>query len=315
MDTQSYSREDIELSIRVFHKAIEVFNIPPEPTNEQAKQFIKTDGTVDLDKVPMRTIKTWDNGVKFLNLTYFYDGFLTVYADYNPVVAILGFIDSARELLKTKFPSASGEDIEKWTEMETYKMTFSLLSRIYQRMDLAMRNYTDEVITNWQIEFYRWMKRINTESGIKTPPFPEKKYFRTLIRNYEDEVVDLWFNAPDRNLDEKKMQLAREYPSILKHWQKLRKEYVEYNSDWREYAKAGKFFDTPDDLIDLLEDSSNISYLALEHAGRRAELLNLDAKPEHLEKRQHGIKVTGYTPRQLSNLKKNGEKLLNEMQM
>lgn len=241
MDTQTYPKKDIELAVRIFHRAIEIMKIPNDPTPEQGKEFLKEDGSLDFQKVPMRTIRTWVDGSKFLHLVYFYDGFYTVDADYNPLIAILGFLDSARNHLKTSFPLASAADIENWTEVEAYKMTFSLLSRIYQRMDLAMRTYTDEVIANWRIEYYRWAKKVNTEHGIKYSPFPERKYFRSVIKSYEEEIVNLWFDGTDRGLDDRKIQLAREYPSILKHWLKLRKDYVAGNEDWREYANAGKF--------------------------------------------------------------------------
>lgn len=45
-----------------------------------------------------------------------------------------------------------------------------------------------------------------------------------------------------------------------------------------------------------------------------AGLLNTDPKAEDLEKRRQEIMVTGYTPRQLNNFKKDGEKLLDEIQ-
>ena len=183
-------------------------------------------------------------------------------------------------------------------------------------MDLAMGNFTDEVIHNWIIEWYKWEKKINSEKGIKSPPLTmgEKEFFRKLMKNHEDDVVELWFNNIDRSLDQKKIQLAKEYLSLLNHWKKLRKEYDGNNPDWREYAKAGKFIDTPNDLIELFEDCRDMSHLALEQAGRRAELVNPEMKGEDLEKRQNGIKVTGYTPRQLRNFKDEGEKLLSEMQ-
>ena len=313
MEDSTITQKDVETAIRIFHRVINGFKIPDEPTNEQAKEFLKEDGSIDFEKIPLRAIKTWDNGTKFLNLTYFYDGFLTVYADYNPVVAILDFIDSARKHFRAVFPQANVDDVEKWTEVEAVKMTFVLISRIYQRMDLAMRNYIDEVIHNWFIEWRRWEKTVNKEFGIKSPSLKEKEFFRNLLKTYEDDVVNLWFNVPDKSLDEKKIQLAKDYDSILNHWKKLRKEYSNGNLDWHEYAKAGKFFDTPDDLIDALEDCRNMSFLALEHAGRRAGLINPDMSKEDLEKRQQKIAVTGYSPKRLRDFKNEGDKLLKEM--
>src|SRR5205085_9521605 len=89
------------------------------------------------------------------------------------------------------------------------------------------------------------------------------------------------------------------------------------NTDWREYAKIEKFSDTPDDLLDKLEnsDAEKTSFLALEHAARRAGLLKVCQDEKILEKRAQQIKVTGYTPRQLQNFLEEGKKLLDEMQM
>src|SRR5258708_1573541 len=198
MEDPIYSQEDMDTSLRIFQRAIDVFKIPDQPTIEQAKEYITDDGKLDFGKIPRLTIRTWDNGAKFINLLYFYDGLLTVEADYNPTIAILGFIDEARNHLKQNFPQAEGAEIEKWTEAEASKMMFSLVSRIYQRMDLAMRNYTDEVIRNWYIEWFKWAKKVNAEQGIKSPAFGEKAFFRDLLKEYEDDVVKLWFDNRDR---------------------------------------------------------------------------------------------------------------------
>lgn len=312
MGEQIYSESDVATAVKIFERAIEVLKIPNEPTNEEAKDYIAEDGKLDFSKIRLVTIKTWPTGEKFLSLVYFYDGFFTVYADYNPTIAILDFIDEARSHLKSVFPQTEDAKIEEWVEIEATKMTFSLITRLYPRMNLAMRNFTDEVIRNWVIEWNDWAKEISIKSGVKLPKLPSRTFFRSLLKEYEDDVVKLWFGEPDRSQEEKKIQLAREYPAVLRHWQKRRKEYLREDQDWREYAKAGRFLDTPDDLLALLEDSRDISTLALEHTGRRAGLVNPDMKGKHLEMRKQGVEVTGYTSRQLRNFIRDGEKLLSE---
>ncbi len=214
MEESTITPKDVETAIKIFHRAIDAFKIPDEQTDEQAKEFIKEDGSIDFENIPFRTIKTWDNGTKFLNLTYFYDGFLTVYADYNPVVAILDFIDSARKHFKAIFPQANVDDIEKWTEVEAIKMTFALISRIYQRMDLAMRNYTDEVIHNWFIEWRRWEKEANKELRF--------------IKNYQIEKCwTKFFKATSNGMQRRHVKpfgfvyTVRENPVIRLIWQML----------------------------------------------------------------------------------------------
>ncbi len=124
-------------------------------------------------------------------------------------------------------------------------MTLTLISKVYQRMDLALRNHADEVITNWQIELFRRLKKIHEKHGEKSPRLREKTYFRNFIKSYENNLMSLWFDSSEEGQKEARIQFAKDYPSILKHWQKLRREGGNEDSDWREYAKAGKFIDTP----------------------------------------------------------------------
>lgn len=314
MENPPFTEKDMEIARTIFNRAIVYFKIPDEPTPESVKEITREDGTIDLQKFPLVFIKVWDGGQKFLNLIYLYDGILTVCAEYNPIVAILEFHEFAQKHLKARFPQVEDDEIEKWTEQEAFYMTLTLFSRIYPRMNLSMQNFVDEVIYHWVIEWRRFEAKFNSEHGVKSDPFSEKKFFRSLMKLHEDEVVNLFLDSKDGTSEQKKVQLAKEYYSILNHWKKLRKDYVNGNPDWREYTKAGKFLDTPNDLIDSLEDCRDISNLAFEHTGRRVGLINPDTKEEDLEKRRQGINVTGYTTRQLRNLKNEGEKLLKEMQ-
>jgi hypothetical protein len=310
-----YAEKDIETARFIFQRAVEYFKIPDEPTLETAQEFISEDGTLDLSKAPMVTVRTWDNGAKFLNLAYFYDGTLTVLADYNPLPAILDFLGDARQVISSRFPQWTEDEREKHSEYEAFKMTIMLFSRIYPRMNLAMQNFVSEVIQAWFIEWRKWEAQVYSESGIKPIPISETKEFRSLLKGYEDDLLKLWLNVPDRKLDEKKMQLAKEYPSILKHWQTLRTLSRADGNDWRDYSKPERFVDTPDDLLDKLEDSEaeKLSHFALEHAARRAGLLKFSQDDKILEKRAKQIKITGYTPRHLQNFLEEGNKLLEEM--
>lgn len=312
-----YSEKDIESARFIFKRAVEYFKIPDEPSPEAAKEFLREDGTIDLNKAPMVVVRRWENGETFLNIAFFFDGILTVLAEYNPIVSILNFLNEARQLIASRFPNWSDEEREKHAEYEAFKMTTMLFSRMYPRWNLTMQNFVSEVIQAWFIEWRKWEAQVYSESGIKPVAVSETKLFRGLLKEYEDDLVKLWLNVPDRKLEEKKIQFAREYPAILKHWQKLRSWCRNQDVDWREYAKAGKFLDTPDDLIDKLENSEadKTFHLALEHSARRAGLLKLSQDANILEKRAKQIKVTGYTPRQLLNFLEEGQKLLGEMQV
>jgi hypothetical protein len=311
-----YAEKDIETARMIFQRAVEYFKIPDEPPIETVKDFIREDGTVDLTNAPMVLVRTWEDGSKFLNLAFFYDGVFTVLADYNPLPAILDFLGDARQVISSRFPHWTDEEKEKHSEYEAFKMTLILFSRIYPRMNLAMQNFISEVVQAWFIDWRKFEAQVNSESGVRPIPVSEVKLFRDVLKGYEDDLLKLWLDVPDRKLEEKKIQLAREYPSILKHWQKLRGWCRNQDTDWREYAKAGRFLDTPDDLLDKLENSvaEKTFHFALEHAARRAGLLKLSQDAKVLEKRAQQIKITGYTPRQLLIFVKEGEKLLGEMQ-
>ena len=311
-----YTEKDIETARLIFKRAIDYFKIPDEPPPEALKEYICEDGTVDLSNAPMVVVRKWDNGETFLNIAFFYDGIITVLADYNPVVSILDFLGEARQLITTRFPHWTDDEKEKHSQIEAFKMTIMLFSRLYPRWNLTMQNFVSEVIQAWFIEWRKWEAQVYSESGIKPSPVSEIKLFRDLFKGYENDLLKLWLDVPDRKLEEKKIQFAREYPAILKHWQKLRSWCRNQDADWREYAKAGKFLDTPDDLLDKLENSEadKTFHLALEHGARRAGLLKLSQDAQILEKRAKQIKVTGYTPRQLLNFLEEGQKLLGEMQ-
>jgi hypothetical protein len=88
--------------------------------------------------------------------------------------------------------------------------------------------------------------------------------------------------------------------------------------EWKEYAKAGSFHDTPDDLlaklgnIDRRDDKtseSRVSGLALEHAARRVSLIKKRVSESVLGRRKKGIKVTGYSHAKLFEFLKHGREL------
>lgn len=312
----SHSEADIRIAKNLYQRAIDHFKIPDEPPLEAVKGFLKEDGTIDFSKAPpLVVVRTWGDGSKFLQLAFFYDDTLTVLADYSPVITILDFLDEARVLINSRLPSWPDHKKEVAAQYEAFKMTLMLFSRIYPRMNLFMQNFVSEVIQAWFIQWRKFEAQVNSESGVKSAPFSETKLFRGLLKEYENDLVKLWLNDAGKDLDEKKMQIAREYPATLRHWQRLRKMCRSEDLEWRDYARSARFLDTPDDLLDKLEnaDGEKTFHFALEHAGRRAGLMKLSQDANVLKKRAENIKVTGYTPRQLLTFLKEGEKLLGEM--
>lgn len=313
MQQENYPTKDAETVFRIFNRVIEIFDFPDKPSDEEIKENYLTDGGLfDVKDFPVINIETNENGGKFINFNYFSENIPIISASYNPTITIWGFIGEARKLLKSEFSEVDEIELEEWIEKAALDMTCNLISHAQQRMFLAMRNFNDEVIHNWLIVFLKWKKKANSERGFKSPSISEKTFLRKLLKAYEDEIVELWSNSSDKSLEEKKIQLAREYPALFNHWKRIRKDYTSQNPDWREYAKAGKFSDTPNDLIDALEDCRDMASLALEHAGRRAGLMNPDIKNDDLEKRQQKILVTAYSSKRLRDFKAEGDKLLEE---
>jgi hypothetical protein len=97
--------------------------------------------------------------------------------------------------------------------------------------------------------------------------------------------------------------LATDFPLLLKHWRRVRKWKRESSDKWREHSKLD-FQDTPDDLLDRLDDKipteSSEDYpgipavLALEHAARRCGLpANVYSYSTLKTLRRRGQAITG----------------------
>jgi hypothetical protein len=104
--------------------------------------------------------------------------------------------------------------------------------------------------------------------------------------------------------DEQRALISWEYPSLLRHWQKIKKLRQNKLANWRGYAKLDEP-DTPDDLLNRLAGKvppgaalggaylGIPSTLAIEHAARRA-----------------GIPPNRYSSHQLGRLRRQGDKIL-----
>jgi hypothetical protein len=240
-----------------------------------------------------------------------------VEAFFYPIEAVHAFLTEARGFARwISKPDVSEEEIEKIAFDRAMEITLIMIDNFYRRAELMMESFTYEVIAQWRRENRQRTIQYYAERG----EILEKRKDPTLdkfVNDYAKDVLQLWKFQGQTQENWRKLVLVEQYEAVNRHWKRLSKLLSE--SDWREYAKAGKFEDTPEDLLNKLENGdrldntavgNRLSELAIEHAARRAGLIKKRGVSDSIIKqRQNGIKVTGYTSTQLFNFLKEGREL------
>lgn len=240
---------------------------------------------------------------------------------FHPYQVIYDFLTEARAHARRLFQSTAGEDeIESIAIDCASEMTLMMLDNIHKRMELFLESFPLEVISQWRIQNIQHLVQYHAERGnIKK----EKKdpTLENLLGLYHSNILELWRLQGLRQEYQRKIRLPEEYDAVYKHWKRLSKLLSE--EGWREYAKIGKFQDTPDDLLDKLEHSDRpdaatvagrLSELAIEHAARRVGLIKKRGVSEAvIRQRKQGIRATGYTSAQLFLFLQEGRKLREQM--
>ena len=240
-----------------------------------------------------------------------------VEAIFYPYEAILFFLSQARSYIQWATPpDRSEQEKESMAQEKAIEMTLIMLDSFYQRSELMMDSFTSEVFAQWRLHQTENIIHFTAERG-DTIPRGKNPEVAKAIKNYSRELTNFWKYQIRAYTGGQKVRFVTEYDEVYKHWKRLSKMSSE--EGWREYAKAGKFDDTPDDLIDKLEDldradqtavAVKVSDLALEHAGRRAGLINKQGITQSvIRQRKVGIRVTGYTNTQLFNILKEGRQI------
>ena len=238
-------------------------------------------------------------------------------AFFYPIEAVLSFLDEARNLVKN-FPDKTEKEKEELVFNHTLDMTLLLFDNFYRRAEITMGYVTTEVIGQWHRNKQQEWIHTESERGNKLAQ-KRDPFLDNLLDSYRKDIGNFWkYEGQIRN-NWRKLSLAEEYEALYKHWSWLLRMSNDGSIDWRDYAKAGKFKDTPDDLLNKLLDvdrstdettSNKVSEIAIEHAARRAGLIKKTGVSGYAQnKRKEGIKVSDYSSQQLFTFLKEGREL------
>jgi hypothetical protein len=240
-------------------------------------------------------------------------------AFFYPIEAAWSFLQEARETMAPHRPTDwTDKEFEENAESEAVNMLLMMIDNLYKRTQLMMDSFTMETIAQWHADRNRDIHRYWAGKGDMYPK-PKETFLDGMLKIYSREVRQLWKYQGQTHDDWRKMRLAEEYEPLLKHWRRLYKMVIDDDPDWREYAKAGNYADTPDDLLKKLENvdrsseesiATRVSELALEHSSRRVGLIKRSGVNEWaLQKRKEGILVSDYSGTQLFALLKEGKEV------
>jgi hypothetical protein len=319
MEEQRTTPEDAKLVIDILKKALDYRPAIKEGVVGQDFLALSKEARVAESMRPTVAISYADEEKNIPVLFFRFVGAESplIEAVFYPFEAILSFLSEARNYAKWISPGDSDPGhLEKIALDRSIRMTLILLDNFYRRAELMMESVTWEVILQWRFQNGQNAIHYHAERGESLPR--QKHPLGLAIKDYTKKVVELW-KYQGQSIDNwRKLRLAEEYEKILRHWKLLSRE-----DNWREYAKAGKFQDTPDDLLRNLGDIDRrdnrttefrISELALEHAARRVGLIKHSVNESIMNRRKKGLKVTGYSSGQLFEFLKQGRALLAQRQ-
>jgi hypothetical protein len=241
-----------------------------------------------------------------------------VEAVFYPYEAILSFLYQSRSYFQwLNLPDCSEDEKESLACGQAVEMTLIMIDSFHRRSELMMDSFVSEVIAQWRLNRTENFLHFQAERG-EAIPRGKNPALSVAVQSYAREVTQFWKYQSRAYGGGQKVRFVEEYEDVYTHWKLLSKLLSE--DGWREYAKAGKFQDTPDDLLKKLENTDRsdegavdvrISDLALEHAGRRARLVNKRGISKSIiRQRKAGIRVTGYTTAQLFNILREGRQII-----
>jgi hypothetical protein len=215
-------------------------------------------------------------GDPIVRLRFYDEGYQIAEAVYDPVMAALGFLNRAEEFWQTRLPKDAPEH-DEIVYASAVNMLVWMLSKMHLRMWIAMGDLADETWHDWAGRQCAFEEKQYRAQGVKFN-YNISGTRTQFLQTQQKQIRELWEwtkGGSEREYDppvEQKKQFALEYPTISKHWEDINRWCRrEDRPNWREHAKVTPFEDTPDFLLDRLEDSDpeSLSTLALEHAARR----------------------------------------------
>lgn len=323
MEGQSISVEDALLVIDIFKKALGFRPFIKKAILGQEFLELSKEERLNETLTPRIALHYADDEGKIPCLFFRFVGTESpiVEAIFYPIEAIHSFLMEARSYIRWYSPpERPNEEIEAIAFDKTVDMALIMIDSFYQRANLMMDSFTEEVIAQWHINNDKKILHYYAEQGDQLP-YRKNIALEKAIKDYSKSVSQFWKFQGQTYENWQKIRLAEAYEGISKHWKWLSKMSRE-DMDWRDYATTNKFQDTPDDLLDKLENAdrldsnsveTKVSELALEHAARRVRLIKKRGVSESVNnQRKKGIKVTGYTSGQLFNLLKEGRELIEQ---
>jgi hypothetical protein len=316
---QGISDKDTLLSIEILQKALENRpQIQKAIHGDDLKALSADERALELSSPRVAIHYTGEAGnVPSLYFRFIGDHAAVAEAIFCPIEAVYSFLIAARAYARwVSKPGTSEEEIEITAFNRAIDMTLIMIDTIHKRAELMMDSFISEVIAQWRMQNRQNVMHYHAERGNILAKRKDRT-LETLLKIHARDVLQLWRFQGETLENWRKINLADEYEIIYRHWKRLSKWIGE--DEWREYAKAGKFRDTPDDLLNKLENVDRLnetdtefrlSGLALEHAARRVGLIKKrDVSDAVIKLRQEGVRATGYTSTQLFNHLKEGREL------
>lgn len=314
----SIPEKDAYTVLDIIEKTIEVMNIKEQLSQEEFAAFTEQERYSERTTPRIEKFKL-NEKLSTIFIRFVGDETPIAEALFYPIEAVWSFLETAREYAREFQPPPTDEQIEKFAFDKAVDMFCIMLRNIYPRMMLAMSSLTDETINEWYRQRQENMTFFYSKDGIQLPkPKVTVRQIRSnILRDYGKEIMKVWENEEKNSLKWQKLRFAEEYEKIYPHWKMLNKICRDF-PNWRDYAKTGEFNETPDDLLNKLEDTepNRLSELALEHAARKINLIKIHNVSEtDLELRKNGILVSGYTSTQLFNFLNEGKQISAQMKI
>jgi 1,2-phenylacetyl-CoA epoxidase catalytic subunit len=295
------SEEDAAIVLQIINESIERMGIKQMPPDSELSNLSVQE---NYEWLMTRHIffRNVNENLKCIWFQFVGDKTPIAQSNYYPMEAVWSFLDTARNYFNHPETTMTAEDIEKYSVIETGKMFQIMINAIYPRFTATMHAITDETINEWYRQENKFLQEFYAKQGETYPSWGISKFRNEMIKDHTNEIKDIWKNEGERFKKFQLMMFAKEYDdNLFNHWDTISLLYRN-DKDWQAFAKLPGFEDTPEDLLSKLKGSAHkaIAKKALEHAARRANLLNVKCKKNNiLEKRKKGIPASGYSETQL----------------
>ncbi len=318
MEEQRLTEQDALLAIEIFTKALGYRSQIGKSIIGEEYLALSPEERLNEMLTPRITFHI-DGNVPCLFFRFVGDESPVIEAFFYPIEAVYAFLAEARSYFKwLNLSDRTDEELEVMAIDRATEMALIMIDNFYPRAEMMMDSFISEVIAQWRFQNRQNIIHYHAERG---NPLPRQKavLLDLIIKDYAKKIGQLWKYQGQTSENWHKLSLAEEYGAIYKHWKRLSRMSSD-DEDWREYAKAGKFQDTPDDLLDKLENTDRldvkivehkVSELAVEHAARRVRLIKKHGVSESvIKQRKEGVRVTGYSSAQLFEFLKQGRELI-----